>query len=123
MGMISDNALDALLSYISGAAENLYICSAEPATFAEAQTTYKLGVKASPGFGSLANGDVSGRKLPVSSISDGSVTATGTASHWALTDDSASELLAAGALSSSQAVTNGNTFTLTTFDVEIPDPS
>lgn len=123
MSMITDSAFDAALNYIKNNVENLYITSAEATTFAQASSTYKLGTKATPTTGALANGDVSGRKLPVSAITDGSVSATGTATHWALTDDSASELLAVGALSASQGVTSGNTFTLTSFDIEIPDPS
>jgi hypothetical protein len=33
-----------------------------------------------------------------------------------------SRLLATGSLTASQAVTSGNTFTLTSFDIGIPDP-
>ena len=128
MAFLHDDILDAALSYISTNNEYLYICNAAPTTFAQASQTpgssgYSLGYKAAPSFGSIANGDVSGRKLPVTAISDGSVNYTGTASHWALTDNSASKLLTWGTLSSSQSVTNGNTFTLTTFDIEFPDPA
>jgi hypothetical protein len=119
--MLSDNVLDAALNYIDSNVTNLYICSAEPTTYAEASSTYALGSKSTPGVSSPTNGDVSGRKVTISAITDGSVDSTGTASHWALTGGS--ELIAAGSLSSSQAVTSGNTFTLTAFDVEIPDPS
>jgi hypothetical protein len=66
---------------------------------------------------------VSGRKITVDAITDGSVSGTDTATHWALTDDSESKLLVTGALASSQAVTDGNTFTLTAIDVEFPDPA
>lgn len=120
---LNDAVLDAALSYIDTNTENLYICSAEPTTFAEASSTYALGVKATPGIGSPTNGDSTGRKVVVSAITDGSVTGTDTATWVALTDDSASLLLAAQELSSSQAVTSGNTFTLTEFDITIPDPT
>ena len=128
MSMISDNALDACLDYIGDNCENLYICNAEPTTFAEASDTpgssgYRLGTKASPTINAAEDGDASGRKRTVAAISDGTGDYTGTASHWALCDNSASELLAAGALASSQAVTASNTFTLTAFDIELPDPS
>jgi hypothetical protein len=63
-----------------------------------------------------------GREVEVAAISDGEVTGTGTASHWAITDGS-SVLIAAGALSASQAVTDGNTFTLAAFKIGIPDPA
>jgi hypothetical protein len=49
------------------------------------------------------------------------VTATGTATHFAITDTVNSRLLATGALTASQGVTSGNSFTLTTFDIGIPD--
>ena len=41
----------------------------------------------------------------------------------AIVDTSNSRLLVTGSLSTSQAVTSGNTFTLAAFDIEIPDPS
>ena len=122
MAYLHSDILDAALAYISANAENLYICSAEPGTYAEAQTAYKLGTKASPSFGAVANGDVSGRKLPVTAIGDGTINTTGTATHWAICDNSESKLLAAGSLSAPQIVTSGNPFSLTAFDIEIPDP-
>lgn len=123
MAYIDDGVLDAALAAISGVAENLYITSQEAATYTEAQTTYKLGTKASPGFTGPANGDASGRKTTVDAVADGTVDATGTATHWALCDNSETQLLAAGALSEGQVVTSGNTFTLTAFDIEFPDPA
>jgi hypothetical protein len=120
---IHDNVLDAALDYIDDNVENLYICSAEPTTFAEASSTYKLGTKATPSVGSPTNGDSTGRKIVVSAVTDGTVSATGTATWVALTDDSASLLLVAQELSSSQGVTSGNTFTLTEWDITIPDPT
>lgn len=123
MGSLSNTVLDAALDSIGNNCENLYICSAEPTTYAEAQTTYKLGTKATPSFTGPAEGDASGRKITVDAITDGAVSATNDATHWALCDNSLSELQAAGALSVSEAVTDGNTFTLTAFDIEIPDPA
>lgn len=121
MAYLNDNVLDAALSYISTNTTTLYICSAEPSTYTEASSTYALGSKSSPSVGAAQDGDTSGRKSTISAITDGSVATSGTASHWALT--SGSILIAAGSLSASQAVTSGNTFTLTSFDIEIPDPS
>jgi len=125
MPNISSDVLDAALNDIISTTENLYITddTAEPTTFAQAATTYKLATKATPSFTGPAAGDTSGRKLTVDAITDGSVGTTGTAAYWALTDDSNSELLAAGPLSGTQSVTSGNTFTLTAFDIEFPDPA
>ncbi|MBN2392167.1 MAG: hypothetical protein JXR84_15675 [Anaerolineae bacterium] len=118
-----DDILDAALNVIDANTENLYICSAQPTTFAEASSTYALGSKASPAISAPQNGDASGRKVVVSAITDGNVTGTGTATWIALTDDSESKLLVAQELSASQGVTSGNTFTLTEFDITIPDPT
>jgi len=123
MPFIHDDALDAALAIISSLTENLYLTSQEAITYAEAQTTYKLGTKATPGFTGPVGGDASGRKITVDAITDGVVDATGTATHWALCDNSLSKLLAAGALASGQSVTATNTFTLTAFDIEFPDPA
>ena len=122
MAFIADANFDAALSRISTNTENLYITSAEATSFAEASSTYKLCTKASPAFTGPAD-DTSGRKVTVDAITDGTVNATGTAGYWALTDDSASELLATGALASTQGVTSGNTFTLTAIDITIADAS
>ncbi|PKN85590.1 MAG: hypothetical protein CVU46_10495 [Chloroflexi bacterium HGW-Chloroflexi-8] len=120
---IHDTVLDQALSYIDSNCENLYICSTQPTTFAEASSTYKLGTKATPSIGAPTNGDSSGRKIVVAAITDGTVSANGTAGFVALTDDSASMLLAVQALNATQVLTSGNTFTLTEFDITIPDPA
>lgn len=122
MPYMIDAAYDALLNYIQTNAESLRICSAQPATYAEATSTYLLGTKTSPTVGTPADRSPNGREITVSAISDGSITVSGTASHWALVKDSAtSALLCAGNLSSTQGVTNGNTFTLTSFAIGVPD--
>ena len=120
MASLHDDVFDAALGVVDDA-NALYITSQEATTRTGAVTTYALGSKSSPSFTGPATGDPSGRKITVDAITDGSVSADGTASHWALVDGT--RLLATGALSSSQAVTNGNTFTLAAFDIEIRDPS
>lgn len=116
MAFIRQAALDAGLNNIRGDITHLYICSAEPESFAEV-ATYALGVKASPSLGAIGAGSPNGRQFQIDAISDGSVTDTGTASHWALTDDTGSALLATGDLTTPQGVTSGNTFTLTAFTI------
>jgi len=56
----------------------------------------------------------------VSAITDGTVSATGSASHFAILDTVGLRLLAAQALAAPQSVTAGNTFTLGAVDVGIP---
>jgi len=121
MAFINDLVFDNGLQVLTDDVDGLYICSQQPTTYAEASNTYALGTKASPTVSSPQNGAVSGRRVTVSAITDGSVTDDGTATHWALTDSGNSRLLAAGSLSPTQNVANGNTFTLTEFSVTIPD--
>lgn len=120
MPFIHDNAMDAKLNYVKNNATVLHILSTEPTQFSEI-ATYTLGNKATPGFTGPGAGDTSGRKISVDAISDGSVTGDGTAGYWCIA--SGTELLAADALAAPQGVSNGNTFTLPTFDIEDPDPT
>lgn len=123
MSYLNDRVLDNGLTVLDTEANRLDICSAEPTTYAQATSTYTLGNKTSLSVGAPGDRSPSGRKVTVAAITDGTVTGTNTATHWAITDTGNSRLLAAGALSASQAVTSGNTFTLAAFDVGIPDPA
>lgn len=120
MAFIADYCFDLALAGVASA-NKLTICSQEPVTYTEANATYTLGNKTTPTIGAAADRTPSGRKVTISAITDGTVTGTGTASHWALVDTVNSRLLSTGSLSSSQAVTSGNTFTLAAFDIGIPD--
>ena len=122
MAFLGTNVYDQGLNYLDTNGTRLDICSQEPTTYAEATSTYTLGNKTSLNIGAPGAGSPDGRQVTVPSISDGTVTATGTATHWAITNGS-NELLAAGPLGSSQAVTNGNPFTLTSFTIRIPAPA
>lgn len=117
MPYLPDAAFDLALEYINDGTR-LDITSAEANSIAN-RDSYTLGNKTSITIGSPTNGDSSGRKVVISAISDGSVTANGTASHWCISN--ATVVQAAGALSSSQGVTSGNQFTLGAFDITFPD--
>ena len=121
MAFINDRVLDSGLTILDTEANRLDICSQEPVTYAGATTTYTLGNKTSLSVGAPADRTPNGRKVTVAGITDGTVTGTGTASHWAVVDTVNSRLLATGSLSASQAVTSGNAFTLAAFDIGIPD--
>lgn len=123
MTLLTDNAHDALLNYIRNNAENMYLCSQEPSTFLEASSTYKLGTKSGPTISAPADGDGSGRKITVSAIADGVVNSAGTATHYAITDDSGTELLYTAALAASLNLATGSPWTCTSFDIENPDPA
>jgi len=122
--IIHDDIFDTGLSQLTTVVENLYICDTQPTTFAEASSTYKLGTKASPTItGPTDGGAGGGRQVTVSAISDGVVDSAGTAAWFALTDDSLSKLLVSGNLASSLAIATGSPFTLTAFNIQIPDPT
>lgn len=119
MAFINDEVFDQGLDYADTNGTRIDICSQEPTTYTEATSTYTLG-NDTVNTGATQNGATDGRRVIVPAITAGSVTATGTASHWALTDGS-SVLVATGALSSSQAVTSGNTFSLDAISITIRD--
>ena len=123
-GYLNDRVYDNGLTVLDTEANILHICSAQPASYAEI-ATYTLGNKAlaAGGIGAPAARTPNGRKVTVAAITDGSVTGTGTATHYAIADSGNSRLLAANSMSASQAVTSGNPFTLGAFDIGIPAPS
>jgi hypothetical protein len=122
MAYMNDLLLDLALQYFEDNGSRLDICSAEPATYAEATSTYTLGNKTGLTYTGPADRSPNGRKTTVDAIAGGSVTGTGTASHWAISKTTATTaLLAAKSLASSQAVTSGNTFSLDAMDIGMPD--
>lgn len=119
MAFINDEVFDQGLDYADTNGTRIDICSSEPASYA-AVAGVSLGNKTGLNTGATQNGATNGRRVIVPAITDGTVTGTGTATHWALTDGSAI-LVATGALSSSQGVTSGNTFTLDAISITIAD--
>jgi hypothetical protein len=123
MATLDNRVFDNGLTILDTEANKVLVTSQEASTYTEANSTYALGNSTSLSIGAPADRSGGGRKVAVASITDGSVTGTGTATHYALVDTNNSRLLATGALTASQAVTSGNTFTLATFDIGIPDPA
>lgn len=121
MTYLDDRVLDQGLTILDTEANRLDICSQEPATYAEATSTYSLGRSTGLSIGSPVNRSPSGRRVVVASVIDGVVTSTGTATYWAIVDTVNSRLLAAGLLDNPASVTSGNGFALDSFDVGIPD--
>ena len=121
MAFVSDYVMDAALAKYDTEANRLDICSQEATTYTEATTTYSLGNKTSLSIGSPADRSGGGREVTVAAFTDGSTTADGTASHWAITDTVNSRLLATGSLTAAKAVNNGDSFELSAFTIGIPD--
>jgi hypothetical protein len=122
MAFLSDRVFDLGLNVLDTEANAIHVTSQEATTYAEATSTYTLGSSSSLSISAPADRTGGGRKVTVAAISDGSITGTGTVTHYAIVDTANSRLLATAALTASQSVTNGNTFTLATFDIGIPDP-
>jgi len=119
-----DAVLDGSLDVIATATK-LIVCSAQPTTYTEANSTYALAdVVIDSGDFTKANGDTSGRKVTVGAQSSVLIDASGTATHVALVITVSSTLLY-GTTCTSQALTaNGsNTVNVPAFDIEIADPS
>ena len=121
MAFLIDTVFDSGLSYADTNGTRIDITSTEATTYAEATSTLTLG-NDTVNTGAPQAGTVDGRKVVVPAITAGSVTGTGTAAFWALTDGT-SILVAAGPLTATQAVTSGNTFTLDAIDITIRDAS
>ena len=123
MAFLNDRVFDNGLTVLDTEANAIHVCSQEPATYAEATSTYTLGNSTSLSIGAPQDRSGGGREVVVAAISDGSVTGTGTATHYAIVDTVNSRLLATGSLTASQSVTTGNTFTLSSVSIGIPDPA
>lgn len=123
MATLADRVFDNGLTVLDTEANRLDICSTAPTTYTEATSTYTLGNKTSLSIGAPADRSGGGREVTVAAFTDGSVTGTGTAAYYAIVDTANSRLLATGSLSSSQAVTSGNTFSISSFKIGIPDPA
>lgn len=123
MASIADRVLDNGLTVLDTEANRVDVTSQEATTYAEATSTYTLGNSTSISISAPADRTGGGRKVTLSAIAGGSVTGTGTATHYAIVDTANSRMLVTGSLSASQSVTTGNTFSLDALDVGIPDPS
>ena len=122
--VVGDYSLDNGLNAVKSFATHIYICTQDPLTYTDATSTYALGNKnfgAGGCFGAPGAGSPNGRQISSTAIVDGSVTGTATAAKWAVVDAVNSRLLANGSLSASQAVTAGNTFTLASFTIRLPN--
>lgn len=123
MATLNDRVFDQGLSVLDLEANAIHVTSQEATAYADATSTYSLGNSTSLSIGAPANRTGGGREVTVAQITDGSITGTGTATHYAIVDTVNSRVLATGALTASQSVTTGNTFTLASFKIGIPDPS
>lgn len=123
MATLNDRVFDEGLSVLDLEANAIHVTSQEATTYAEATSTYSLGNSTSLSIGAPQDRSGGGREVVVAAITDGAVTGTGTVTHYAIVDTANSRLLATSTLTASQAVTDGNTFTLSSVAIGIPDPA
>ena len=122
--VLNDRVLDFGINELTSNANRVDLCSQEPTTYTEATSTYTMGNKTAISFGSPEDA-TSGRKVVLTAVTGGSLTATGNVTHWAITDTNNSRLLVVQAVASSPvAVTSGDTWAFTgDVEVNIPDPT
>ena len=115
--------LDFGLTVLDTQTDKIYLVSADPTTYTEAVSTFALGVKdfgAGNVFGSPVDATPNGRKVSSAVVTNGAVTATGTATGWAVVTSGSTRLDANGQLASPQVVTNGNSWSLDSYDIRKP---
>lgn len=122
MATLDNRVFDNGLTVLDTEANAIHVTSAEATSFANVSSV-TLGNSTSLSIGAPQDRSGGGREVVVAAITDGSVTGTGTATHYAIVDTVNSRLLATGSLTASQAVTSGNTFTLSSVAIGIPDPA
>lgn len=122
MATLDNRVFDNGLTVLDTEANKLLITSQEASSFTEANATYALGDTTSLSIAAPSDRTGGGREVVAAAISDGSVTDNGTATHYAIVDTVNSRLLATGSLTASQVVSSGNTFSLGSFTIGIPDP-
>ena len=123
MATVADRVLDNGLQVLDLEANAVHITSQQATTYAEATSTYTLGHTTSISISAPPDSTGGGRQVTLTAVTGASVTASGTATHYAIVDTSNSRLLVTSALTASQSVTSGNTFSLEALDVGIPDPT
>ena len=119
---VDDSVPDAALNVIAGATE-MYICSGvgEITNRADAIARSLADTTLTGGDFTLADGDVSGRKVTVAAQSNILVDTTGTAEQVALC--TASLLLHTTDVTAPQLLTASNTVSTAAYDHEIEDPT
>tara|TARA_R110000796_G_scaffold15206_3_gene48760 strand:- start:1870 stop:2241 length:372 start_codon:yes stop_codon:yes gene_type:complete len=123
MATLDNRVFDNGLTVLDTEADKLLITSQEAASFVEANVLYALGNTTSLSIAAPSDRAGGGREVVAAAISDGSVTGNGTATHYAVVDTVNARLLATGSLTASQVVSSGNTFSLGSFTIGIPDPA
>lgn len=118
---LSDAVLDGGLEIINDSTR-MTVCNAQPTTYTEAITTFKLAFVAMAGSDFvISDGDVDGRKVSMAAKAGVTIDLTGTAVFVALVKVSDTTLVAVTSCTS-QALTSGGTVDFPAWDIEFADP-
>jgi hypothetical protein len=120
---LNDAEMDAAHDY-TDQCDLMTVCNAQPTTYTEAITTFKLAdVAMTPDTDfTKADGDTSGRKVTVAAKSAVPIDTSGDATHIALVRTTGTTLRAVTTCTL-QALVSGNTVNIPAWDIEIRDPS
>lgn len=117
---VDDTVLDGALNIIKNNCILMTACSAQPTTYAQAATTYKLAdVTMATGDFTIAD-DTSGRKVTVAAKTAVPVDTTGDATHIALCTGSVLQLVTT---CTQQTLTSGNTVDFPAWKFNLQDPT
>lgn len=121
-----DTVLDAALDVIA-TADEMHVCSGVPTNYADISTVSLAGpVSMTPGDGNgdyaISDGSVSGRRLVVTAKSGAAIHTSGTGTQVVLAD-SGSSAITFIAECTPQSLVSGNTVNVSTWTVEIRDPT
>jgi len=117
--LIPDAIIDLMLDIIGASnGDRLFICSAQPATYAEAASTYDLATHIlTSGDFSKDNGDTSGRKLILAAQNGFTVDHNGDATHYVIGKSGDTSIRLIGTLTL-QTLTAGNLVNFPTTDID-----
>jgi len=117
--LIPDAIIDLMLDIIGASnGDRLFICSAQPATYAEASATYDLATHIlTSGDFSKDNGDTSGRKLILAAQNGFTVDHGGEANYYVIGKSGDTSIRLIGTLTP-QTLTAGNLVNFPTTDID-----
>lgn len=121
---VHNDVLDQSLNYMKNNGTRRCMCSAEPTTYTEATSTYKLADLdiTSTDYTGPADGDTSGRKLSVNQKTGVTIDTTGTVTHEAIVDVTNTKLLYVTTVTPT-SVTASESRTFELWIIEIRDPT
>jgi hypothetical protein len=120
---VNTAVLDLALNDIKTNGNKMVVCSSQPTTYAEANSTFMLANVAMTSTDyTLAAGDTSGRKVTTGSKTGISISTSGTATHVAIIDTTNS-ILKLVTTCTSQALSTGGTVDIPAWKWEINNPT